>query len=263
MVALGGVNYNHFSDETSPVNPPFTTDTNTLLALWMPQSDQYRSSFEDQFRKGFETLNATLKEVNEVTNAYWDDWGSKKQLLTGSKATETNLKQLALPPKVLHLATHGFYLENEAELADRPMAFSGLALAGANLGRKGKKDKNGEDGILYALEAVNLNLRDTELVTLSACETGQGALDYSEGVYGLVRAFQIAGARNVLMSLWKVGDTSTREFMRQFYNTWLSGEKPKDLAVALRETQRAFINHENPGLRDPNVWAPFVLIEAK
>jgi len=173
------------------------------------------------------------------------------------------LKTLATPPRVLHLATHGFYLSEKSGIVDRPMVLSGLALAGANQGLKGQAGPDGEDGILYALEVQDLNLEDTELVALSACDTGKGTLDYSEGVYGLTRAFRTAGARNVLMSLWPLGDQSAREFMARFYRTWLNGPKPKDLAVALRETQLSFIQDENESLRDPRIWAPFVLIEGQ
>lgn len=81
----------------------------------------------------------------------------------------------------------------------RPLTLSGLALAGANQGMQGHLSTAGEDGMLYALEVQNLNLEGTELVALSACDTGKGVLDYSDGVYGLVRAFRIAGARRVLM----------------------------------------------------------------
>jgi CHAT domain-containing protein len=77
----------------------------------------------------------------------------------------------------------------------------------------------------------------------------------------LTRAFRTAGARNVLMSLWPLGDRSAREFMARFYRTWLNGPKPKDLAVTLRETQLSFIKDDNEQLRDPQVWAPFVLVE--
>jgi CHAT domain-containing protein len=141
------------------------------------------------------------------------------------------------------------------------MVLSGLALAGANQGVQGKAGPDGEDGILYALEVQDLNLEDTELVTLSACDTGVGTLDYAEGVYGLTRAFRTAGARNVLMSLWRLNDCAAREFMARFYHAWLNGPKPKDLAVTLRETQLAFIQDDNEQLRDPRIWAPFVLIE--
>lgn len=120
---------------------------------------------------------------------------------------------------MLHLATHGFYLQDTRNIVNRPLVLSGLALAGANQGLKGKVGSDGEDGILYALEVLGLNLDNTELVTLSACDTGLDTVDYSEEVYGLGRAFQIAGTQNVLMSLRPLYDEATSEFMRQFYLT--------------------------------------------
>ena len=104
---------------------------------------------------------------------------------------------LTSPPRVLHLATHGFYLPGDAP---EPMLLSGVALAGANRALA----KNEDDGILFALEAQGLNLDGSELVVLSACDTASGTLDYAEGVYGLVRALRTAGARNVLVTLWPV-----------------------------------------------------------
>ena len=162
-----------------------------------------------------------------MAQRYWDYWGTKPQIWTGSDASESRLKALDKPPKVLHLATHGFYLPSNDRLIDRPMVLSGLAMAGANQGREGRRGADGEDGILYALEAQNLNLGDTELVSLSACDTGTGTLDYSEGVYGLVRAFNIAGARNVLMSLWKLGDRDARvhETILQYLVEWQQAQE--------------------------------------
>jgi CHAT domain-containing protein len=85
-------------------------------------------------------------------------------------------------------------LENPANPIEPPLMLSGVALAGAKLATQGQIGPDNEDGILYSLEILGLNLTGTELVVLSACETGQGAINYSEGVYGLVRAFRIAGA---------------------------------------------------------------------
>ena len=252
LLALGGVNYEGFGAIKEPTpQQPQPTDQNLTVAL------RAVSNEIGHFKK----LDETGNEAQEVANAYWSYWNIPPQVWLGADASEHRLKTLATPPRVLHLATHGFYLSENSGIVDRPMVLSGLALAGANQGLKGKAGPNGEDGILYALEVQDLNLEDTELVTLSACDTGKGTLDYSEGVYGLVRAFHTAGARNVLMSLWSVEDTSTREFMARFYRTWLNGPKPKDLAVALRDTQRSFIEDENEQLRDPRVWAPFVLVE--
>ncbi len=181
----------------------------------------------------------------------------------GNNASEYNLKNLKHPPRILHLSTHGFYLANEEEskLADEaPLLLSGLALAGANNGLQGKLDKHGDDGLLYSLEVLGLNLQGTELVSLSACDTGKGVIDYSEGVYGLVRAFRTAGAKNVLMTLTPVGDKSSREFMETFYDNWLSSKKNISPAQALHKTRLAFIHHTNPAYRDPAIWSPYVMV---
>ena len=112
--------------------------------------------------------------------------------------------------------------------------------------------------MLHAVEAQTLNLYGTELVVLSACDTGKGAVDYSEGLEGLPRALYVAGARNVLVALWPIGDRTARNFMEGFYETWL--EQPvSDPALALRETKLAFIPSSNPAERDPVTWSPFVL----
>jgi CHAT domain-containing protein len=109
---------------------------------------------------------------------------------------------------------------------------------------------------------LDLNLEGTDLVTLSACDTGKGEVDYSEGVYGLVRAFRIAGARNVLMSLWPLNDGLTADFMKDFYVEWLGNPK-RHPADVLRETRLAWIRAKDPKRRDPTYWAPYVLIEGR
>ena len=130
------------------------------------------------------------------------------------------------------------------------MVLAGVTLAGANRALRGEDG----DGILYAIEAQDLNLEGTELVVLSACETAQGQIDYGEGVYGLVRALRTAGAQNVLVTLRPVGDRPARDFMARFYSYWLA-QTESDPALALQETQRDFIRHD-PG----HDWTPFVLI---
>ena len=252
LLALGGVDYAGFGAAKEPTpQQPKPTDQNLTVATRAVSNEIGQ----------FKALAETGKEAEEVKNAYWSYWNIPSQVWLGADASESRLKTLATPPRVLHLATHGFYLGEKSGIVDRPMVLSGLALAGANQGLQGKAGPDGEDGILYALEVQDLNLEDTELVALSACDTGKGALDYAEGVYGLVRALRTAGARNVLMSLWPLGDRPAREFMARFYRTWLNGPKPKDLALALRETQLSFIEDENPSLRDSKVWAPYALVE--
>ena len=146
-----------------------------------------------------------------------------------AEAGEARLAGHVPPPRVLHLATHGFY-RAAANAAARPMLLAGVALAGANRALT----TPGEDGILYALEAQDLNLEGTELVVLSACETAQGVVGHGEGVYGLVRALRTAGAQNVLVTLRPIGDKATVEFMRIFYSRWLS--QPRMCAKARRNT---------------------------
>jgi len=220
----------------------------------------------------FIPLPATRPEVEGIAHLYKALTNHPATPYTGTKASDYQLKHLPEPPRVLHLATHGFFLENKAqqsaEHAERPMTLGGLALAGANWGRKGEIGPDGEDGILYALEAQNLNLEGTELVVLSACDTGKGEVDYSEGVYGLTRAFRTAGAKNILMTLWPLNDALAAEFMLDFYENWLSDASTplgnptaKIPADALHETRLAWINSEEEKKRNPRYWAPYVLVE--
>jgi CHAT domain-containing protein len=172
---------------------------------------------------------------------------------------------LKTPPRVLHLATHAFYRPNESR---EPMLLAGIALAGANRELSG----TGRAGLLFALEAEGLNLEGTELVVLSACGTAKGSLDYSDGVFGLVRALRTAGAHNVLVTLWKRDDGKARRFVVEFYKNWLA-QKHSDPAAALRDTQRYWISeHGRLAARGgvfwraahawtPQAWAPYVVIE--
>jgi CHAT domain-containing protein len=139
------------------------------------------------------------------------------------------------------------------------MLRSGLALAGANTGWGAAVAGENEDGVLTALEASTLDLRGTELVVLSACETGLGQILQSEGVFGLRRAFELAGAESIMMSMWKVPDSETRALMTLFYRKWLAG---MDKHLALREAQlelRRQIVLEW-GKDRPQLWAAFVLV---
>ena len=209
----------------------------------------------------FDALSNTGPEVRDISGLYP---GAKPILLLGTDAGEPALRSMPRAPRVLHLATHGFFLPSPAGpgvLIERALTLSGLALAGANLGLQGEQGADGEDGILYALEAQDLDLEGTELTTLSACETGLGRVNRSEGVYGLVRAFQIAGSRHVLMTQWSLNDPPARRFMVAFYRRWLSGDDPDDPAAALRATQLDWLGSADPLRADPRRWAPYVLIE--
>lgn len=188
----------------------------------------------------------------------------------GKDSLEEELKAVR-SPRILHLATHGFYFEQlrqpgvgtglEARLlqSDNPLLRSGLVLAGANRW----KDKSPEgvtldDGWLTAEEAAMLDLRGTELVVLSACEAGLGDLRPGEGVYGLRRAFIYAGSRSVLATLEQIPDAESRQLMKPFYSELAAG---KSRVEALREAQLKLIaERRKAGAAHPFFWANFVLI---
>ncbi len=169
---------------------------------------------------------------------------------TQTNATEAAINQQA-EPSILHIATHGFF--EPADDASNPLLQSGLILAGA---ADGGQSGPGQDGILTALEVTGLDLRGTQLVALSACQTGLGALSTGEGLYGLRRAFVLAGAQSQVISLWKVSDDATQTLMVAYYQTLLSGT-PRD--VALRDTQLAFSQDpEYAQYAHPYYWAAFI-----
>ena len=256
MVVVGGVDYSGFpeSEEGPPIPVKAPEAKDDLLVM----NRRLRNE-----RGDFASLKFTGLEADAVGQFYWDYYGRKAQVWQGREADEGRLKALKEPPRVLHLATHGFFLTQNAERTERrPLTLAGLALAGANAGMKGTLNTSGEDGVLYALEAQDLNLEGTELVTLSACDTGRGEVDYSEGVYGLVRAFRIAGAHNVLMTLWPLNDRLAADFMKDFYAKWFEDPK-RHPAEALQETRLAWIRSKDPKRSDPTYWAPYVLIEGR
>lgn len=195
--------------------------------------------------------------------------GIEVSTLMAQNATEEKVKSLK-SPRVLHIATHGFFLDDTGlsvrsdersitgvtaqKLAENPLLRAGLLFAGAGKTiTQGKESATGEDGILTAYEAMNLNLIDTELIVLSACETGLGEIKSGEGVYGLQRAFTAAGAKNVLMSLWKVDDEATQQLMTSFYREWIATD---DKRLAIRSAQMK-LRQKYP---DPYYWGAFEMV---
>jgi CHAT domain-containing protein/Tfp pilus assembly protein PilF len=257
MLALGDVDYEHFAAVASPdqANGSVVADSMEPSA-WRALNARLRAA-----RGGFEPLEQTAEEVATVGRYYWDYFGRKAEVVTGPDAGERRLRAIERPPRILHLATHGFFLDQSEAGALRPLTLAGLALAGANRGLDGKFGPGKQDGLLYALEVQDLNLEGTRLAVLSACDTGRGAVDSSEGVYGLVRAFRVAGAEQVLMSLWSVDDYLAAEFMGDFYRRWMGAGANADPALALRKTRLNWIGDRDPRRRNPAYWAPFVLVE--
>jgi CHAT domain-containing protein/Flp pilus assembly protein TadD len=167
------------------------------------------------------------------------------QPLLGTDATETAIKQTK-SPKILHIATHGFFQPTPDK--SNPLLNSGLVLAGFQVGKSGN-----DDGILTALEVSNLNLTGTKLVTLSACETGLGTTSNGEGIYGLRRALTIAGAESQVISLWKVADDATKDLMINYYTRLNQGE---GRSIALHNAQRDMLKSED--YSHPYYWAAFI-----
>jgi CHAT domain-containing protein len=171
----------------------------------------------------------------------------------GDAADEPAIKS-AKRPDILHVASHGYFRESEST-EDTPS--SAVVLAGAN--NTHPSSDNTSDGYLTAAELSRLDLYGTELVVLSACSTGQGDIRTGEGVYGLQRALTVAGARSTLLSLWKVDDEATAEFMERFYTRLKAGESRSD---ALAATQKEFRDGTagNRQWRDPYYWAAWQLV---
>lgn len=186
------------------------------------------------------------------------------KVFRGLQATEGNVKALH-SPKILHLATHGFFLPDEAPpvkgqqaqagqapapaaVQENPLLRSGLALAGAN-----KLESGSDDGILTALEASSLDLEGTKLVVLSACETGVGKVTNGDGVYGLRRALVIAGAQTLVMSLWQVDDQATKDLMAGYYGFLKQG---RGKSSGLRDMQLQMLAKDE--YKHPFFWASFL-----
>ena len=190
-------------------------------------------------------LPGTKKEVQSIEKILTDNQWRTKTLLD-SEATEEQLKDM-IKPNVLHIATHGYFqsdVEGEITYSANPMFRSGLLLSSSEQALKnensfrGVMDGKRENGILTAHEAMNLNVDNTNLVVLSACETGLGEIRNGEGIYGLQRAFISAGARSIIMSLWKVSDQTTQELMTKFYANWFAGQSKREaLSNAKQRTQ--------------------------
>jgi CHAT domain-containing protein/Flp pilus assembly protein TadD len=209
-------------------------------------------------------LPGTAEEAEKIGELFVKNNISTK-IFTRDAASEENLKALSgHSPKVLHIGTHGFFLpplseqyrsnDNAYNWADDPLLRNGLMLSGGNYAWSGKPPLDGvEDGVVTAYEISQLDLNNTELTTLSACETGLGDIKGSEGVFGLQRAFKMAGVKKMIVSLWQVPDKQTAELMTGFYTDWMNGQSIKDAFTHAQEDMRKKYS--------PFYWAAFVLVE--
>jgi CHAT domain-containing protein len=221
---------------------------NTDFSNEKPQNYALRSMQSLQ-RGNFVDLLGTEKEILIIDSLLQtQNLATEKHLLT--QATEEKIKELR-NPTILHIATHGFFVSDSATV--NPMLNSGILLAGVSNYFQSVEKSDTEDGVLTAYEAQNLHLDQTDLVVLSACETGLGEIQAGEGVYGLQRAFKMAGAKSILMSLWKVDDKVTQELMAAFYTNWLKiGNKRQAFLEAQQQIKQKY--------PEPFYWAAFVLV---
>lgn len=239
------------------------SDKSVLLAGGIEYGHQGKVAGLRLFNEGFnwEYLPGTKTEI-EMLESLFEQAGYRPEVLTGREMTDSITQELKKYP-IVHLATHGFYLDIKSAnkffnpYLDReamklePLFRSGLAISEANDPSIPKV--LGTEGHIMGYELASLDLRNCYLISLSACETGLGDLRNNLGVDGLPRALKIAGAKNLLISLWKVPDAPTAEFMRLFYSNFFSG---KSLPQALQETQRNM--SENYPASD---WGAFILVE--
>jgi CHAT domain-containing protein len=237
--------------------------------LYQPKSKKSEAGYEENTVKYTHTLaplpgtEAEVKQIDQI--AAQNAW--KSTVYIGAQVTEEKVKKME-SVKVVHIATHGFF-ENDvanktkgkaAGVSENPLLKSGLMLAGSDITLQNKKngyithnEGNTEDGILTAYEAMNLNLDHTDLVILSACETGLGEVKNGEGVYGLQRAFQVAGSKSIVNSLWTVNDQTTMLLMTSFYKEWMkTGDKKGAFRTAMASVRKQFPH--------PYFWGAFVMI---
>jgi CHAT domain-containing protein/Tfp pilus assembly protein PilF len=256
-------------------SPDFTYNTRNVSAAVPGISAENATYIERTSATMLTPLPGTKIEVEKISGMLSsNNW--KTVIYTEQNALEEVIKKQN-NPKVLHIATHGFFEgdvktakkkkkdkdDDDDQVVENPLLKSGLLLAGSSLTllkRKNdqinvdiKGDNTKEDGVLTAYEAMNLNLEKTDLVVLSACETGLGEVKNGEGVYGLQRSFSIAGAKSIIISLWTVNDAATQKLMITFYQEWIKGGNKRQ---AFKNAQLAL----RKDMPEPYFWGAFVMI---
>ncbi len=264
IALFGGIKYSITEEELKKANKKYKKTENRMY-------------FKDEkFRRCvWKYLPETMKEIENISDFLNEETKIKYETYSGSSATEETFKSFEKnSPSIFHIATHGFYFpKSEIDLkknnntaiiggdkipykySDNPLVRSGLLLSGGATSWSGENVfKDVEDGVLSAYETSNLNFFGIKLVVLSACQTGLGDVKGSEGVFGLQRAFKMAGVDYIIMSLWDVPDVETQEFMSLFYANWKS---EREIKKAFYKTQK-FMRKKYAG--NPYKWGAFVLI---
>ena len=258
IALVGGINYDYLPSKSIALKKSKIT------------ADNKRG---EMFPKKLDYLPGTKSEIENINKILvQNEWNI--EVLSGNKATEDNIIKLEgkKAPNILHIATHGYVFTEFKDTAQNknslkynyrysinPLVRSGLILAGGNWTWTGRNELNKDnldiqDGILTALEVSQLNLKNTKLVVLSACETGLGKIEGGEGVFGLKRAFKLAGVEQIIVSLWEVPDKESMELMTLFYDDLA---KTQNAIVSFEKAQKTMKN--NYPTR-PDLWAGFVLV---
>lgn len=269
-VLYGGLEYDTDAETLKEVNKAYSTDAYRPRSLTDDQS----------LRGGALPLEGTKKEVENIA-AVMKDAKEKHKIYSSCLGTEESFKALSGTDNTcLHIATHGFYIpgnggdertrqtfsfmvnDNSIPVEDRVMTHSGLLFAGANATLHNETlPYNLEDGILTSQEITSLDFRKVDLVVLSACKTALGDMT-GDGVFGLQRGFKKAGAKTLLMSLWKVDDTATQILMTQFYTNYLRGDTKGQKRASFIKAQQHLRTCDGGKYNDPRFWAAFIMLDA-
>lgn len=262
-VLYGGLEYNQMADLA------LEEKTGTLPSLLRGISE----------RGGFDPLYNTLDEVNDIKGLL-SNQHIATTLFAGNEGTEESFRKLSnMDVHILHLATHGMYIEPENVSSERQtknfdfleslnsekdpvkedvaLTHSFLVMSGGNKLLQQDKVSSDDDGILTAKEISETDLKGVDLVVLSACESALGDIN-TEGVYGLQRGFKKAGVNTILMSLGKVDDEATRILMVEFYRNLMSG---KTKLQSLKDAQKYLREYDNGKYDDPKYWASFIMLD--
>lgn len=258
---VGGVDYNEGIEEMA-------LEANKY-ADYLPHFDLATRS---SYRGIWDNIPGTLCEAESI-DSLLHAHNIESVLLKNNSANEESFKQLdGNSPEIIHVATHGFFYEKKEESSSHffdniksytlkgfPMKYSGLLFAGANNVWTGKMlPEQIEDGILTAEEISHLDLTNTKLAVLSACDTGLGEIDNVDGVYGLQRGFKMAGVETIMMSLWKIPDEATSVLMVEFYKNLTCGKSKQQ---SLKDAQKHLRQVENGKYDKPEYWASFIMLD--
>lgn len=207
----------------------------------------------NDYRSGFRPLPGTKIEIENINNAL-SSTGIDISTYTKDNGTKHSFMEMSGDsPSIIHIATHGYY-NNSHESNISALDCSGLVFSGFNLYID--KNKKTTDGCLTASEISQMDLYNTDLAVLSACQTGLGKIE-ADGVFGLQRGFKMAGVNSLMMSLWEVDDDATQLLMTEFYRNYVNGMTKMDALLNAQKVVRG-----TPGFEDPEYWAAFILLDA-